>query len=249
MKRFSRVAVAALVLAALASPALADVTISMAISGGPMEMKSVAYIRGLKMRTNASVMGRDVAMLMDIPAKQAVMWDPSTKELIDPGQLAAGAALSVEDVKVSLEPSGQTKAILGKTCDGYAMSVSFTLSVADQTLAMSMTGTAWIAKDAPGRAEYSAFYKAAADSGLLAQMPGMGPQSKAMTELQRKFADLGVPYEQQFRVGAQGSGQMADMVNSMAGGLMTMRVSAITTDAIADDLFIAPAKSVDSRVP
>ena len=62
-------------------------------------------------------------------------------------------------------------------------------------MTIAMTGVSWIAKGAPGSAEYSAFYKGAAEKGWIFTDPRAAKaqpgQAKAMAEMYTQFAQIG----------------------------------------------------------
>src|SRR5512136_969419 len=82
----------------VAAPASADVTIkmTMATSGGPapMEMSSATFIKGMKARSDVKIMGQDMSMFVDVAAKQQVMINTATKEVVDPAAAMANAQMT-----------------------------------------------------------------------------------------------------------------------------------------------------------
>jgi hypothetical protein len=108
---------------------------------------------------------------------------------------------------------------------------------------MLMKGSTWVAKDAPGAAEYAAYQKAmsAADLATAAMgatgvnLPGMDKMAKAMAGVQ------GVPVLTEVTMSIEGEGQMADMMRQMGAMKVTTKVLSVKTDAITDDIFQVPA--------
>ena len=65
--------------------------------------------------------------------------------------------------------------------------------------------------------------------------------AKAMAELQRKMAELGMPLASETTIGmAGGEGPMAEMMKKMSSTITTEVVS-ISTEPIADSMFEVPA--------
>src|SRR6185295_19860210 len=98
----------------------------------------------------------------------------------------------------------------------------------------------------PGSADYSRFYKAAADKGFIFTNPTAAKaqpgQAKAIAEMYRQIADLGgLPYETDMDIKMSGSGPMAGLLGRMGHLTMTTVVNAVETDALADDVFAPPA--------
>ena len=245
-----RAAVVILCLALAASPAFADVTMKMtqSMSGGPMavDMAVVAYISGLKMRSDVKVMDQDMSLFVDVAAKQQLLVNNTTKEVQDPAAAMANMPMGLGEVRVSIKPTGQTKQVLGQTCAGFAVEVAIPMTMGDETLTVSTTGTVWLAKDAPGAAEYQAFTKAATTAGLATTPFTQGPQAKSMFELQAAISESGIPLEQDMQIGMTGTGKMAEMVAQSGMGAMRMKmtVTEISVNAIPAETLAVPAWAV-----
>jgi len=238
-------------LAVVAAPAFADVTLKMTMStsGGPvaMEMSTVTYIKGMKMRSDVQGMNQDMSMFVDVAAKQQVMVNNVTKEVQDLGAALASMPMSFGEMTVSVKPSGQTKTILGTTCAGFTVQVAMPMTIMDETLTMSMSGVVWIAKEGPGVAEYQAFTKAAAAAGVMAGPMSQGPQAKGLAQMQAAFAENGVPLEQDMQMSITGSGERAQMMaQMMSKGAMrtTTTVTAISVEAIPAEMLVMPGGAV-----
>jgi hypothetical protein len=242
---FALVLFVALALAAV--PASADVTIkmSMAVSGGPMvmEITSTTSIKGMKMRTDMSAMGQETSFIVDLATKEMLSVNHGTKqvETFNPAAAAAALPMSFGEATVAFKPMTETKQILGRTCAGFTVQLSIPMSMNGETITMTMEGPVWIAKEGPGTAEYQAFYKASAAAGLVASPLMGGPQGTAMAEMQKSFAENGIPLEQNMAMAMAGTGEVARMMAQNGNMSMVMKVSAITTDPIADSTFAIPA--------
>ncbi len=245
MKRFVCV-LAVLLLVLTASTSFADVTVkmTMSVSGGPaaMDAPSVTYVKGLKMRSDTQVMNQDMSMLIDVATKQRLMIDHVNKQVGDFDPQAAMAAMPINfgEVTASIKANGQTKVILGRTCNGFDVAITMPMTMAGETVTMIMSGPAWIAKDGAGVAEFQAFQKAATAAGLMVSPMAQGPQAKGMMEMQKALAEAGVPMLQELQMRVEGTGQMAQAMGQMAM-TMTMTVTEISTDPIPDDKFVVPA--------
>ncbi|MFB3854385.1 MAG: hypothetical protein ACE148_11245 [Vicinamibacterales bacterium] len=247
MQRIHVVVALVVALAFSGLPAFADVTVRMTLStsGTPMamEMTTVTYVKGQKLRTDAKGMNQDVSVLVDVPAGQQLMVNHATRQVVsfDPNAAAASLPVSFGEITMSLEPSGETRDILGRKCTGYNLSVSMPMTMANETLTMKMWGPVWIAGDGPGVEDFTRFYKAALAAGRFVPSPlGQGPQGKSMIEMQKAFAERGIPLEQEMQFGVEGGGQMAQAMGQM-NMKMTMKATAISTDPIADEIFAVPA--------
>jgi hypothetical protein len=113
-------------------------------------------------------------------------------------------------------------------------------------LLMQMAGPAWLAKGAPGTADFIAFYTAATQKGFFFSNP---QQAKAQPAQAKGFAEMykaiaaanGMVYGQELNISIEGSGPMASMMNKMGKMGITSTVTSVSTDALPDDLFTVPA--------
>ena len=242
MKRFALVLV---VLALMAPPAFADVTVTMSVSiTGPMAANGtiVSSLKGAKARSDAKMMGQDVSILVDAATRQQWMINHTTKQIepMNPQQALAGMPITFGDAKVSVTATGQTKEILGRVCQGFNVEASVPMTLGGETLTMKLTGPTWIAKDGPGVAEYRAAQKVFADVGLSMSPLAQGPQGKAMTEVTKALGDAGLVMEQEIRITMEGTGQVAQLMGQMGNMTMTLKVTEIATDPIPDEKFAFP---------
>jgi len=253
----TRTIVAVALACALAVPGYADVTLKQTNTGKGLGMSgtttSTTYIKGLKMHVE-SVMGeKSNTTIFDVENQKMYILDSNKKEA-DVWNMAAfsqeiSQSVSVEGMRASIKPNGQKKPIAGHETDGYDMEivVPATLGGAGgMKITMMLTGPTWIAKGAPGSAEYAAFYRGAAEKGWIFTDPraakGSPGQAKAMAEMYTEFARIGgVPYETQMDIKPQADGAMGGLVSRMGGLSMTTTTDSVETGALADDLFLPPA--------
>jgi hypothetical protein len=228
-------------------PVFADVTMkmTMATTGGPasVEMTSVTFIKGMKMRSDINVTGQDMSVFLDVAAKRQVMVNNLTKEVTDLGTALENTPVNLGEVAASVNPNGQTKVVLGRTCAGYAVEYSMPMTMMGETITMVVSGVAWVAKDAPGAAEYMAFSKAAAAAGLTTATVAQGPQARGFASLQTALTENGIPLEQEMQLKITGTGQMAQaMAQSGVGATtITVKVTEISIDLIPADTIAMPA--------
>ena len=152
-------------------------------------------------------------------------------------------------VKASLKPNGQKKDLAGRACTGYDMSTRDADGdgrPGGPEMTIMMAGPVFIAKGAPGSADYARFHLAAAEKGFVMSDPRAAkgdPAAKGMTELYKAMADTGgIPYFMEISVKVEGGGPMGGMMNKMMGGsAFTQTVTAVSTDAVPADKFDVPA--------
>ena len=245
---------------AVALPAFADVTIKMTTGGKGMGMASTStgttYIKGNKMRSDLQMGSRTQTTIFDLDAQKMYIFESGRKEA-DVWEMAdfgkqIGTSVDAASMKASIKPNGQTKPFGTLSADGYDMEISVPAAMGgtkDMAMTVTLSGPVWIVKNAPGAAEYSAFYKAAVEKGWIFGDPraakAQAGQAKAMAEMYRQFAEIGgIAYESdiQMKMGMEGaSGMMAGMLAKMGNMSMQTKVEDVQTGTLADDLFAPPA--------
>ena len=242
---------------ALLAPAHADVTIKATTTGKGLGMSgtmpNVTYIKGQKMRVETELQKKSLVSIFDVENQkmyvldtkkmEAEVWDMATfsQEL--------SSSVSVEGGSASLTPNGQTKTVAGQSADGYDVEVIVPATIGGaggMKVTVAQTGTSWIVKDAPGAAEYAAFYQSAAEKGWIFSDPnaakGAPGQAKAMAQMFTQFARVGgLPYETEVDIKIQGDGPMAALMSRMGGVSMLTTTESVDTNPISDDLFQVPA--------
>jgi hypothetical protein len=252
---------AALVLT-LAVPAAADLTLKQTMNGKGMGVNGAssgtAYIKGNKMRSEMQVGDRTQIAIFDLDAQKMYSFDSKKKEadVWDMAAFSAELAKTVDTsaMKASLKPNGQTKQINGQTATGYDLEVSMPSAIGgnpDMVMTVTMTGTTWIVKNAPGTADYINFYKAAAEKGWIFSDPRAAKsspgQARATVEMYKQFADAGgIAYEtdMQMKVSSTGGGAanpLGGLLARMGNMSMATTIQSIETGALGDDLFAPPA--------
>jgi hypothetical protein len=242
---------------AIIAPAHGDVTIKATGTGEGLGMTgtttSTTYIKGEKMRVDGTVGKKETSTIFDVANQKMYVLDARKKEaeVWDMATLSReiSSAVTVDGMRTSIKPNGQTKPISGKNADGYDLEiiVPATLGGAGgMPVTIVMTGTSWIVKGAPGSQDYAAFYQGAADKGWFFTDPrsakGAPGQAKAMAQMYAEFAKLGgMPYESQMVIKIQGEGPVAALMSKMGRVTMNTVTDSVETAALGDDLFAPPA--------
>lgn len=254
MNRWTLPAVLAL---AVSASATADVTIKATATGKGLGMSgetaNVTYIKGLKMRSEAASGKASNVTIFDVDAQKMYILNEKKKE-VDVWDMGAftqemSQAVSVEGVRASMTPNGQTKTVLGHAADGYAVEIVVPTVIGGpggMPVTMLLTGVSWIAKGAPGAADYAAFYQGAAEKGWIFSDPraakGAPGQAKAMAQMYAEFAKIGgMPLESQMDIKADGEGPIAAMMAKMGGVSTTTVIDSVDTAPLDDALFQVPA--------
>ena len=257
----TRFVIAILLTIAVATPGYADVTIKMTTGGKGMGMNAsstgTTYIKGNKMRTDLLMGNRTQTTIFDLDAQKMYIFESGRKEadVWDMADFGNQISTAVDESKInaSIKPNGQTKQFGNLAGTGYDMEISLPAGMGgnkDMAVTITLSGPVWIVKDAPGAAEYAAFYKAAVEKGWIFGDPraakGQPGQAKAMAEMYRRFAEIGgIAYESdiQMKMGMEGanSGMMAGMLAKMGNASMQTKVEDVQTGPVADDQFAPPA--------
>jgi hypothetical protein len=251
MTRMSLIACAAV---AIAFPAHADVTIKATATGKGFGISgstpSTTYIKGLKMRSDATAGKKSISTIFDVDAQKMYILNVEDKEaqVWDMAAFASqlSSTVSAEGLQASMKPNGQTRTIAGQDTDGYDIEIVVPATVAGMQMTMRLTGTSWIAKGAPGGAEYSAFYQGAAEKGWIFSDPraaqGSPGQAKAMAQMYTEFAKTGgIPYETVMNIKPEGGGAMGGLMAKVGGMQTTTTTESVEVGPLADELFQVPA--------
>jgi hypothetical protein len=242
---------AALLAISVAIPASADVTLKFKGSGkgmvGAMSGDMTQYVKGLKLRVDQTAgTGRQTTVIIDAGTKQMTVIDheKKTAEAIDMTTFgAAMAKMEMAEASVSVTPTGETRQVAGASCTVHDVKVSMPMKMGASAITMVMSGPQCLAKDAPGYADFAAFYKAASDNGFFmdaSQAKAQPAAAKAMADMQRKIAQAGMPLFSETNISMETDGPMAEMMKKM-GNTIISEVTSISTAPIADALFEVPA--------
>jgi hypothetical protein len=230
-----------------------------ALMGGSTP-KSVMHIRGMQARADMDAMGRAVATLVDLNKKEVTLLRSEDKTAqvittVNPQKPGTPPA-TLPQVNGSFAPTGRSQTIDGLKCDEYAFTM--TIAVNEMTsgqqmppqaadmlkdLQMFMKGSMWMAKTAPGAAEYLAFQKAAIEANLATILAGgmPGAPSNGVDSVMKKLTGTeGIPYLTEVNMTLEGAGPAADMMKQMGAMKITSKVTSISTDPIAADMFVVP---------
>ena len=252
-----RMMLAFLVALAVAVPLRADVTIVQTTTGkgGPIGLdgESVTMLKGGKMRVESVMRGKRTITIIDLDKQQfiSINEDKKEAEVTDVSAIAQSMQMfKAEDVRARVTPTGNKKQVLGYDAAEYEMNVVVPFQLpegggSDMQLSVSMGGPVWVSKNAPGLADYQAFYRTAAEKGFVLGDPRQAKaapgQAKGMLELYRKMAEAGVPLITTIQMKFEGGGPMAGMMSRMGGMNITSTVTKITEGPIDDAMFTVPA--------
>jgi hypothetical protein len=198
----------------------------------------------------------NASSITDLVAKRMFLLqhDQKTAQTVDAAAPGAPAAMTVK-VDGIAAPSGKSQVIDGLKCDEYTFTTTMTLAEVTggqlppetaemvKGLSVGMKGSTWVAKTAPGAAEYTAYQKALAKSDLAdaatkvsgIKLPGLDTMMRAMSGVD------GVVYLTVMDLTVEGAGPMADLMRQMIGTTkVTIKVTSLSGETIGDDLFKVP---------
>jgi hypothetical protein len=227
-------------------------------------------LKGMKARSDMEVMDTKITSLTDLKSKEITILNhkEQTAQVISAVTPPADMKLPKMAVDISFKPTGESKAIDGVQCFEHVFKMSFafgdmmpqsapkesqkegaeTASKAAEMMKdmkMMMDGSVWIAKSGPGASEYMAFQKAALEGNLTDLLAGMmgGQQIRGgMDKLMKAITEApGLPYLTEISMAVDGTGPMVEMMKQqMAGMKLVQKMSSISTDPLADDVFTVP---------
>jgi hypothetical protein len=238
-----------------------------AAAGGAPTPKIVTRIKGNKARTDIDINGVTTSTIVDLATKQMTLLrhDDKTAQLIYPGSgivPTAKGPIPMPKIDTTVKPTGQKRDISGVSCSEFAITMTMDMSSMGgrsdmppeaaamfKGLTMKMSGSAWVAKDAPGAAEYVTYQTAAAKMALSAfggavaagGRGGMGAMPQGMEKLIAGFAEApGIPYLTELTMTMEGNAQIAAMMSQMGQMKIISRVTDVSTAALADTAFAVP---------
>jgi hypothetical protein len=240
-----------LLCSALASTAFADVTLKSKASAtgmvGAMAGDTVQYVKGLKMRTDQTTgQGRRTTTIIDVAARQMIVLDNDAKEaqVIDMTSLSESLnKVGASEITTSITPTGRTRTVAGQSCTVHDLKIAVPMQMGQAKMTMVMSGPQCLVKNGPGQSDIQAFYRAASEKGgfLDATQARTRPAAaKAMTDMYRQMAELGVPFVSEMKMSIDAAGPMAEMMKKMETTITT-EVVEVSTGSIPSTMFDVPA--------
>ena len=223
----SRVIAATMFCAATATAASADVTLRLKGSGdmsGSAAEEATEYRKDLKLRTDSSSNGMSLTTIIDLDAGRMIMlWHHSkTADVIERKQISElFSRNNAPVVRPSITPTAQSRQIAGSTCIVHDVKGTYPTRGMDMVPPTMVTqGTMCLVKNAPGQADFTAFYKAAGENASLVD------------------PSLGVPFAMEMTISFKGDEPSSGV---MQWGTYTTEVISVSTAPIPDSMFEIPA--------
>ena len=263
------VALGAVLLCSVGLAADVTVTITTSIEGGlavgasstGMTPKVVTKISGAKSRTDVDTGDQLVTTIIDTESKQMYVLRPTEKTVLQfPIEAIAAGQQGGPSIDAEVKPTGRTRDVEGVPCAEYSVVMKINMAVMAAGAGSSLppeatamlkdvflrvTGSTWVAKDAPGAADYAAFQKAAAGAAMSALSRASGGTSSPLPSgMERLFTGFpeaaGIPYLTELTTAVEGTGQFVSLLQGMAQMKIVSKVTGVSTEPIAPDTFTLP---------
>lgn len=208
----------------------------MSISG-----ETTVFVKGLRQRTDAFIRGQQLTTLVDLGTLTATIVDHGLKQArifrLEPVSLTTNGQRG--EVRVQLEPTGQTRTVSGLACAELSAVVSQARSdLKDESTRPLIEGTVWVAPDGVGADDVRLFYAGARERRVAVGDPRAVKvnqmRSFALTLLIARAAEMGLVCG--MRV------EFRDDTSPSAGGAsMTTEVTKVSSSPVDERLFAIPA--------
>lgn len=229
-----------------------------AMMGGMMP-RVVMRIKGSKARADIDAGGQTMTTITDLDAKQIILLDSAQKTAqiltADAPLDKAGAPFPMPNIDASIKPTGRSQTIAGNACDEFTVAMS--IGMAEMTgssqmppevaesmkgIKMVMAGSMWMAKSGPGVEEYVAFQEASVKGEIvkiMGRLAGFG--GGGLDRMMGSVAGAkGLPFLSELTMTMEGSGPIVEMMKQQGAIKMTTKVTEVSTDTLAGDLFKVP---------
>lgn len=225
----SRLIATTLLCAASATPASADVTFRLKLSGdmlgSTMAGESTEYRKGLKVRTDSTSNGVSLTTIIDLAAGRMItLWHHSkTADVLERKQVAELFSRgNAPEVRPSITPTSQSRQIAGSTCVVHNFSGTYSMrGVVDMVPPTMVTqGRVCFVKNGPGLDDFTAFNQAAGKNGS------------------QFDPSLGVPFAMEMTIHFKGDEPGSGL---MEAGTYNTEVISVSTASIPDSMFEIPA--------
>lgn len=234
------------------SPAIADLTLSgystIGAFGMPMSGQEQIMIRKTSVRRDFIDRGRAYIHLFDLATRQGVIIDPLFRraEVYDLNAIKANTEVSapVDRLKLNIERTGRQHPLRDWTCSEYNLTVSMPAVMGNEETVFNLKGQVWLAERARERAAVKDLIKIAKRPDFFLAIPQiartMPAQARAVSELIRKLAPMGLPCAGQFDISYEGSGPLANLARKLPTRL-GLEFQNYSTNPIPPEAFAIPA--------
>lgn len=212
----------------------------------PNTGKEALYVRKGYLRRDITDRGRTYSYLYDLRRRELTVVD-HFRRLAEVHPLAATTAKKkarVQDLKLSMTPTGRAHALVDWNCEEHDMEAATPAEIGDEKVTLQIAGKVWLARKIPQHREIEPFIKAvqADDFFLGASTPGQATSSQArgINETLREVLERGMLCAADIQLRYEGSGPLADLGRRMATRLNVVYEN-LSDAPLADATFDVPA--------
>jgi hypothetical protein len=251
MKTMLALSFVALSVCSLRADVLITETIAAKAGGRNLPGTRSTYIKGTHMRIDLVLEGQESAStLFDLRENVTIALDAKRKRAEIRSIAERNAKLERlyprSRTTTTITATGKTQEIAGMPCAEHTFAVRVPMLSKDDGPALTLTGSACTAKDAPGTMDYLDFGRAAIERQVV-----LGPATdnrvllalgRAQTDLYRGLTDLGgIPYLVDMKMDVDGSGMVAGLFRKVLTGSRMSTVKMVVAAPIDDATFVVPA--------
>ena len=239
------------VLATFSAPARADLSLTGRSSVLAMGMQGVGqeslWLRKTKLRRDLIDRGKAYSHLYDLSTREITVIDHSLRQAsvftMSALNQDADARFSSRDLRLDLTPTGRRHQLQSWNCAEHKIFAAMPAEVAGEKVSFEMTGTLWLARNAPEQGETAAFGRAAQEPDFFMGIPALAKkspgQAQGMSEIVRRLAPMGLLCAVDVETRYQGSGRMAELSRKMQSRI-AVTYEKYATDPLKDDVFAIP---------
>lgn len=231
-----------------ATPARADLALVGFSTAGPLSTQEKIWIRGSQMRRDFTDRGRAYTQLFDLAQHRLSVIDHASRaiETHDLNSLRTDAEVGApsSELKLSLEPTGETRPLRHWTCAANTLAASVPARLGGEETVLHLKGTIWIASGSPEQASVKELAELARRKdffvGIPAAVKATPAQANLLSALVRSLAPKGLPCGGEIDARFEGAGPMANLAKRLPARL-TLSIQDFSSAAIDPGAFALPA--------
>jgi hypothetical protein len=205
------------------------------------------WLRKTKLRRDLIDRGKAYSHLYDLGSREITIIDHSLRQASVYSMSAlnqdADARFSSKDLKLELAPTGRRHELQRWNCAEQKLFASMPAEVAGEKVNFEMSGTIWLARNAPEQNETAPFVKSAQEPDFFMGIPALARkspgQARGMSEVVRRLAPLGLLCAVDVETRYEGTGRMAELSRKMASRI-AVTYEKYATDPLKDEVFDIP---------
>lgn len=214
----------------------------------PLSSQEQIWIHDSSVRRDFIDRGRAQTQLFDMAKRQVAVIDHTTRliEIHDLKSLQATAEVNApaSALKMTLEPTGQSRPLLTWKCEAYTLNASVPARLGNEETIFHLKGQVWVARGVPEQAAVKQLVKLARQPGFFMGVPAVAKiapaQAQMLSEIVSKLAPKGLPCAGELDVSYEGNGPMANLAKRMPTKL-SVTFQDFSSTPIKPEVFAIPA--------